>query len=335
MILGIGTETAAKDLSTALSSQYAQVSGNISSGSIAQSASGLSGGVVLQGGSVRVGPVGSDGSSSVAFTLKSTGLQGDSSVTVNRIDAKIGTGAASPIVFTPFTITVKKGAEQSEKVPVKFAAGLPAGPTRATLSFSFPSGQGFSPSDVDVSFAVKGWAENNAVPLGAGAALAVIVIVALVLLFRRMAVGGPLSFQVLIDDSPVNEALISLSSGHEVFLNEAEGSFSLIEKKNARSLARFFVKNKKLGMGVLKTDRFPKLAEVPEEVRGRTFTLKTDNGRKLDLEIRDKAEAGRPEEKTQPPATQAAPATAPAPRARRKKRPARKASVSRPRKKAT
>ena len=86
---------------------------------------------------------------------------------------------------------------------------------------------------------------------------------------------------------------MSLGAGHELFLNEVEGDFGLISKKNARSLARFFVKNNKLGMGVLKAERFPKLADVPADVRGESFVLKTEDGRKLSLEIQGKASAPR------------------------------------------
>lgn len=337
MILGIGTETAAKDLATALSSQYTEITGKLSTGSLTQSAGGLFGAVTLQG-SVKVAPVGSDGSSSLSLTLK-PGLQGDASVTVNRIDARIGNAPASPILSTPMTITVKKGTEQSAKVPVKFPAGMPAGASKATLSFSFPPGQGFVPSDVDVSFVVKGWAENNAVPLGAGAVLVVLIILALILLLRRVTTGGSLSFVVLVDHSPLSETPVNLGPGHELFLNELEGDFSLIEKRNARSLARFFVKDKKLGMGVLKADRFPKLTDVPADVRGESFTLKTDNGRKLDLEIQSKAAGGtssaRPSSDRDTGATTTVSTDKPSPRSASKRRPARKAPVTRARRKAT
>jgi hypothetical protein len=291
MILGIGTETAAKDLATALSSTYAEISEKVSTGALTQSAGGLFDNVTLQG-TVTVAAVGSDGSSSLAFTLKPSVTQGgDTTVTVNRIDARIGGAPPSPILTTPMTINVKRGQEQAAKVPVKFPVGLPAGSGSATLSFSFPPGQGFRPSEVNVSFTVKGWVENNTLPLGAGAVLAIVIIVALILLLRRVIAGGAQSFLVLVDHSPLSDTPVSLGPGHELFLNEMQGDFSLISKKNARSLARFFVKNNKLGMGVLKAERFPKLVEVPADVRGESFVVKTENGRKLDLEIQGKIAA--------------------------------------------
>ena len=312
MILGIGAETAAKDLASAVSGQYTEVTGKVTPGSLTQSAGGLFGAVTLKG-NVQVAPVGSDGSSTVAFTLKPSDTQaGEASVTVNRIDAKIDGSSPAPIMTTPTTITVKKGQEQTAKVPVKFPSGMPAGSGTATLSFSFPSGQGFVPADVDVSFTVKGWVENNTIPLGAGGLLVILVIVALILLLRRVSTGGPLSFLVLVDDSPLSEMPVTLPPGHELFLNEVEGSFSLVPKHNARALARFFVKKNSLGMGVLKSDRFPKLTDVPSDVRGETFVLKSEDGRKLDLEIRTKepkesTNAGREQRESVPAEPPAAP----------------------------
>jgi len=319
MILGIGTETAAKDLATAVAGQYTEVTGNVTPGKLSQSAGGMFGAVTVQG-SVSVAPVASDGSSSLSFTLKPSALQqGDASVTVNRIDARIGGAPASPILTSPMTITVKKGQEQQARVPVKFPAGLPTGSGSASLSFSFPAGQGFAPSDFDVSYKVKGWVENNTIPLGAGAVLAVIVIIAVVLLLRRMTTGGSLSFLVLVDDSPVSDTPTNLGPGHELFLNETDGSFNLIDKKNARSLARFFVKKNQLGMGVLKADRFPKLGDLPPDVRGESFVLKTENGRKLEMEIQGSVrEAPRPKESAPVARTNAA--AAPKEKAQRKPR---------------
>jgi von Willebrand factor type A domain len=335
MILGIGTETAAKDLATALSSQYTEITGKLSSGALTQSAGGLFGDVTVQG-PITVAPVGSDGSSSLSFTLKPSVMQGgEATVTVSRVDARIGSAPASPILTTPMTITVKKGQEKQARVPVKFPPGLPSGSGTATLSFAFPPGQGFSPSSFDISFKVKGWVENNTIPLGAGVVLAVLLIVALILLLRRATGGGPLAFLVLVDDSPLSETPMSLGPGHELFLNELEGSFSLISKRNARSLARFFVRDNKLGMGVLKADRFPKLAEVPADVRGQSFVLKTENGRKLDLEIQGRIpgkETAVPREASHNAETRESPGTeAKAEKAPRKARarPRAKASVAR------
>ncbi len=284
MILGIGKETAAKDLAHELSSSYTEITGDLTAGSVAKSAGGLLGGVELKGG-VSASPVGADGSSTLTLRLGTSGLQGDSDVTVNGISAKVGNAQAPNIMTAPFSVGVKKGTESEAKIHVKFPPSLPPGSTSATLSFSFPSGQGFAPSEVTVPIRIKGWAENNVPLLGGGIVLLVLIVIALIFLIPRLATGGVMSFSVLVEDDPVGDGPVNLSAGREIFLNENEGAFSLISRRNARSLARFAVKDRKLAMSVLKADRFPKIGEVPPDARGHSFVLKSENGRKLDLTI--------------------------------------------------
>jgi hypothetical protein len=285
MILGIGTETAAKDLAKELASSYVTVSGNPTAGDIARSAGGLFGGVQLQGG-VSASPVGADGRSTLTFKLKSSGLQGDSSVTVSGISAQVGSGQSSNILAAPLSFSVKQGTEAEAKVPVTFPPSLPPGSSSATLAFSFPSGQGFAPSEITVPIRVKGWAENNVPLAAAGAILVLIVIAAAVFLITRLVKGTAMSFSVFVGDDPVGGGPVSLAAGHELFLNENEGAFTLISRKNQRSLAGLANKGRKLALAVLKADRFPKLKDVPPDARGHSFVLKSENGRKLDLRIR-------------------------------------------------
>jgi hypothetical protein len=101
----------------------------------------------------------------------------------------------------------------------------------------------------------------------------------------RLGRGGPMQFAVVIDDEPVGEDPMALGSGKEVFLNELSGAFSMVARRNAKSLARFSVKDGKLLLGVLKQDRFPKLKEAPPEARGKSFVVKTENGRSLSMKI--------------------------------------------------
>ena len=84
-------------------------------------------------------------------------------------------------------------------------------------------------------------------------------------------------------------------------------------------------------MGVLKADRFPKLTDVPPEVRGESFVLKAENGEKLDLQIQEKGSQSHAAER--PGANAAANARekpeAPAPRAARRAPPRRRSTATR------
>ena len=71
-ILGIGTDTAARDLARELEGSYNEISDTLSVDALLRTTEGLFGKLTLEGPLV-VSPVGADGSSSLAFTLKAEG----------------------------------------------------------------------------------------------------------------------------------------------------------------------------------------------------------------------------------------------------------------------
>jgi len=284
MILGIGTDTAAKDLAHELKGTYNEVTENASSGSLAETTEAFFG-TITTDGKVRVGGVSADGSSRLSLDLKASGLKNDASVTLNGVTARVGTRDVPNVLPSPFKIQVKKDGPTHVSVPLKFPSDLPQGPASGSLTFSFGAGAAFTPADADVSFVVNGWLQNNLILVICGAIVALVLLALLAFAIWRLTRGKPLHFSLTIDEELVGEGPVSLSTGHELFLNETTGVFSLVTHKNAKSLARFSVKGAGLALDVLKQDRFPKLKEVPPDVRGRTFVLRSENGRNLSLKV--------------------------------------------------
>ena len=287
MILGIGTDTAAKDLAHELKGTYNEVNEKVTAGSLADTTGAFFGTITTEG-SVRVGGVSADGSSRLSLDLKASDLKNDASVTLNGVTARIGTREIPNVLPAPFKFGVKKDGPTHVSVPLKFPADLPQGPTSGALTFSFGPGAAFAPSDANVSFVVNSWLQNNLILLICAALIVLVLLVLLAVVIWRMTRGKPLHFSLTIDEEPVGDDPISLSVGHELYLNETTGVFSLVPHKNAKSLARFTVKSAKLLLGVLKQDRFPKLKEVPPDARGRTFVLRSENGRSLSLKVQSK-----------------------------------------------
>src|SRR5208283_4735162 len=83
MILGIGIDTAAKDLAKELQGTYSEVSNSPTPEAITSKAGSLFGMPVVQG-PMTMGPIRADGDSRVAFTLQSSGLTGDVHITVSE-----------------------------------------------------------------------------------------------------------------------------------------------------------------------------------------------------------------------------------------------------------
>ena len=287
MILGIGTDTAAKDLAHELKGTYNEVSESASAGSLAETTGAFFGTITTEG-QVRVGGVAADGSSKLSLDLKASGLKNDASVTLNSVTARIGTREIPNVLPAPFKFGVKKDGPTHVSVPLKFPTDLPQGPASGALSFSFGAGAAFAPADANVAFVVNNWMQNNLILLVCGAIIALLVLVFLAVLIWRLTRGKPLHFSLTIDEEPVGDDPISLAAGHELYLNETTGAFSLVPHRNAKSLARFTVKSAKLLLGVLKQDRFPKLKDVPPDAMGRTFVIRSENGRNLSMKVQPK-----------------------------------------------
>ena len=284
MILGIGTDTAAKDLAHELKGTYNEVNENANAGSLAETTGAFFGSITTVG-SVGVAGVSADGSSTLSLDLKASGLKNDTSITLNSVTARIGTREIPNVLPAPFKFGVRKDGPTHVSVPLKFPSDLPQGPASGALTFSFGAGAAFSPSDVNVSFVVNNWLRNNLILLICGAIVALLLLALLAMVIWRLTRGKPLHFSLMIDDEPVGDGPVSLSTGHELYLNETGDVFSLVSHKNAKSLARFTVRNGALAFDVLKQDRFPKLKEVPPDARGRTFVLRSENGRNLSLKV--------------------------------------------------
>ncbi len=287
MILGIGIDTAAKDLAKELQGSYSEISNKLTPEVITQKAGTLFGTPSIDG-PVTVSPIGVDGSSLVSFNLKPSGLAGDIRITVSGVSAQVGTRTIPGLTPAPLTFTVKKDGTTRVSLPVQFPPVLQPGTSAGTLTFAFGSTERFSPAQVAVSLYVMGWVQSNIIPLGAAVVLLLILAALVAFLIWRLTRGRPLRFAVLIDDTPVQEEVISLRAGRELFLNDTYSVFSFAPKRTGKSLAKFSIKDAKVLLGVLKQDRFPKLKDVPPDARGKTFVLRSESGKNLSMKVQSK-----------------------------------------------
>lgn len=289
-ILGIGTDTAAKDLARELEGTYNEISDTLSLDTMLESTQGLFGRIRIAG-SPLVAPVSADGASTIAVTLAAEGYKVNPSVTIETMTARFGEAAAVSILSAPFAFSVRASGTTRLSIPVRFPSGLPAGSLLSTLGFTFAAGERFTPSEISTTIRVKGWIGNNLLVVVLAAAGLVVVLVLVALLIVRLARGKPIGFTLLDDGEPVSPGTTALTVGAELFMNEADGVFSLVRKRNARSVARIRGKRLALGMEVLKADRFPKLGDVPPDVRGKSFVVRRENGEKTTVKFVSKEKA--------------------------------------------
>ncbi|MGO9308906.1 MAG: vWA domain-containing protein [Spirochaetia bacterium] len=287
MILGIGIDTAAKDLAKELQGSYSEISNTLTPETITQKAGTLFGTPAIDG-HVTVSPIGVDGSSRVSFVLKPSGLAGDMRIVVSNLDAQAGTRSVTGLLSAPVTLTVKKDGSTKVSFPVKFPPVLPPGNVSGTLTFAFGSTERFSPAQVPASFHVMGWVESNLLLLAAGLLVLLILLALIAFLIWRVTLGKPVRFAILIDDTPVQDDVISLRAGRELFLNDISSVYSLAPKRTGKSVAKFSLQDRMLSLGILKQDRFPKLKEVPPDARGKTFVLRSESGKNVNMKVQSK-----------------------------------------------
>jgi Mg-chelatase subunit ChlD len=288
MILGIGTDTAAKDLAKELSGSYKEIAKTITVDALTDKTGGFFGQITLRE-PVTVSPIAPDGGSGISLAFTVSGLRADANVVVSGISATIAGRAIPSLLSAPFSIPIKKGAVSgSTVIPVTFPSDLPTSSQVGTVAFAFSSAERFTPESVTVTVQAMTWLQRNLLLVIAGAAVLLILAAAALFLVWRLTKGKPLSFAVIVGDEPVDGGPVALREGRELFLLEKDKEFHLVPKKNARAFARFTVKDHKIVLTVLKQDRWPKLKEVPPDVKGKTFPIRTEDGRTLSLKVQSK-----------------------------------------------
>jgi hypothetical protein len=287
-IIGIGTGTEVKELAEQLSGTYSEIPGSVTPETLQAQTENLLGRVTLEGG-VKVAAVNINGRSRLYFTLTSEGYDREVTITISKIMATPPSGEQVQILPSPFPIKVSASGTTGISVPVSFPSDLEPGKTTSTLSFSFLSGERFDPSEVQVSLNVKGMVGSywwvGVITLAVLAALVIFSI----LLVRRLTVAKPKAFILLIDGTPLSAKPFTLAPNRESFLFEVSGKYEVIPRRNARSLLRFRIKGGKLGFDILKSERFAKISGWIDDVVGKSFAMRAENGQPIQLTVADPA----------------------------------------------
>ena len=283
-ILGIGTEAEVAGLAQQLQGSYAQLTDDLSVETIKAQTENLLGTVTMVGG-VRVSPVGIGGSSSLTMSLKSEGYSQPVSITISGVEIRLPSQTITNAIASPYTLTVGASGTTSGRVPVQFPSDLPPGKYESTIVFTFASGERFNPSEATAEVSVNGLVQNYWwLAIIALVALAVLIIL-LVFLVRRFFTARPLRFHLFVDDESLSVQPIVLKASGECYLNEFEGALTVVSKRNARSLARFRLKDSVLGFDILKEERFPKTEGPVEGALGKSFVLRSEHGENKKLTV--------------------------------------------------
>jgi hypothetical protein len=293
-LLGLGAGTAVLDLARALEAVYGELTGEVSAAEVARQTENLLGTIRVVDGTAVVTPVGADGSTVLSLSLRSEGYSREVSVSVAGVAAASGTvSVAQALVGEPASLKIAAEGDTAVRLPLALPADLPAGRRPWKLSFSFLPGERFTPGEITLPVAVRGWAGNHPLEFWLIVAGAAALAALLVLVVLRLVRGRPVRFGVAVDGDSVGGSPVALVKGGVRYLRELEGAFSLEPKRTSRSIARFSVRRQaerrpSLAMEFLKPDRFWKTSEPPGNVIGCSLAVKASDGSRHTLKVSSK-----------------------------------------------
>jgi len=279
-ILGIGTFQAAKELAQELSGSYAELSAAPTSQEIGEKIQDFLAVIELLPPAI-MSAVGYGGQGTLTVTLQSKGTSEEKRIEVSGIQLSLAGKAEQDILAQPVAIAIKAGEKREVKVPLQIRQKLPQGNLTGTIRFLFASADRFIPVVTEVRFQVKSFLENFWYWILAGIIAAGIVIRLLAHLAASIQPGSKVRFRLVVEGAAPAQAIYTLREGQNLFLDEAEGQVRVSRDRSPNSLARLNCFQKKLGMTLLKGQRFPKLHEVPANALDFSFRLRTESRKEV------------------------------------------------------
>ncbi len=178
-ILGIGTESAAKELAKELSGNYAEVPRNATPEQIAETVGDFLGTVRLNG-TCALEKVSRKGDAVLVFTLASQGYKKEVSLTIDSIGLKAAGISRKSIISDPVTLSIPPESEKQIRIHVNVPVKKEG--YNAEITFKFSSDSTFLPSVQNV-FIRK--AVNYALVLYSIIVLIIIGVVIFIITHRR------------------------------------------------------------------------------------------------------------------------------------------------------
>ncbi len=273
-ILGIGIETAAKELARELTGEYSQVNEAPTKEEIAEKVKDILG-RIEQTSQPIITPLNSRGEGKLSLTVKSEGFTNYKTVSIESIRLNWGDGF-DEVIAENFIFKISPNEEKTLEIPIRIDERVEAGKYEGTLEFSFKGDTVLIPAVSSVKFRVKGFLENNYWLIGAVALLMGLIIFSAVKLLQ----GKPsrIRFRVLLENMPVQKDPFVLSVGESLLLFQKGGEFFFSMEESEGIVARIDAEEKGLSLQVLDEKSFPVMEKIPDNILGEKLRVKSKAG---------------------------------------------------------
>jgi len=285
-VLGIGTEQAARELAEELSAKYSEVSSEPTSEELAAKTEDFLGRIDLVGPPL-ISRLSAQGKGKITLKLASQGYEKRESVQliISSILLSVSSKEEKNILAGEYQFELKAEEEKELKIPIQVPDPPGKGEYQGTLEFFFASEEGFLPAVIPVSFEVR--ASCRIWFILAGGLLLLALLTAAIIWAVRAAKKTKIRFRLEIEGENIikKEEIYTAREGKFLFIDQAEDTIIISAKRTTHSLAKLSVFKKFLRMSILKRERFPRLRDVPADVRDFTFQVRLENGSYLTAKL--------------------------------------------------
>jgi len=285
-VLGLGTVSAGEELSREISATYQEIPTGTTLEELKKKTSDLFG-TIEAAGDLKLIPSHAKGGSAVSLDLKTRGYPAGKSVKFEVTGIRIVDPSRSVGEVLPAAWSTELPAEATTaiRIPIALPEGLPPGDSSCQVFFTFAAGERFTPTDFTATLTVPTWLQRHMLPVVLGIVAAALLLAAAVVFLIRTLRNRPVEFTVTREGKTVQGCPMKLRPRQSAYLEEQKADLLLTQKRTSYALAVFSVKAGTLSMKPLQKDRFPKLGEVPKDVRGWSFVLRSASGKTVQVEI--------------------------------------------------
>jgi len=275
-ILGIGTESAAREIAEELAGTYSEVPEEPTEEELDESTEELLGIIELVG-DVSVRSVRGNGATRVSFDVTSSGYDTTQRITVNEVTVETGGTSEMDVLDSPYVIEVAPESTESVDIPLRFPEGLDPGRYEGTLSFYFDGKAAFTPASVPVSFNVKTFLGNNIWIIPAG--ILVLGLIGLVI-YVLASGGGSISFVVEIEDGPVRKRPYKIKYGNVLYVIDGVMGFNILPKAGQTPAAELHADKDGLHLNIVDEKQMSAESSIARNVMGETVEVRKKDGKK-------------------------------------------------------
>ena len=281
-ILGIGANTAAREVAEELSGTYTEVSETPTVEEMAAETKEFLG-TIERMGNISLRSINDHGSTTLNMVLTSDGYSDTRTVTISRVTLVMPDGSDQQVLADLTEVEIPPGESVDVVLQLKLDDLPPPGVYTGDLIFSFVGQTAFSPAGSRIEYRVAGFLVNNIFWL---IPTALVVLAALVLLgffLPKMLRGGSISFVCTVDDGTVRKRQHKLKYSTSLFLVEGMMGLALTDKPGADPAAEITADGMGLHLTLLDEKNYSSASAIPVDVRGEEILIIKKYGKKAKI----------------------------------------------------